>query len=55
MSFFTKILLATDGSESSETAARTALYLLKRLDSEMYVVYVAPEHPYMHAFYDLRH
>jgi len=55
MSIFAKILLATDGSESSETAARTALYLLKRLDSEMHVVYVAPEHPYMHAYYDLRH
>jgi len=54
MSIFAKILLATDGSESSETAARAALYLSKRLDSEMHIVYVAPEHPYMHAYYDLR-
>src|SRR5215217_7432530 len=22
---------------------------------EMHIVYVAPEHPYMHAYYDLRH
>jgi nucleotide-binding universal stress UspA family protein len=55
MSIFTKILLATDGSESSELAARTALDLSKRLDSEMHIVYVASEHPYMHAYYDLRH
>jgi nucleotide-binding universal stress UspA family protein len=54
MSIFAKILLATDGSESSETAARAALYLSKRLDSEMHIVCVAPEYPYMHAYYDLR-
>jgi nucleotide-binding universal stress UspA family protein len=55
MSIFTKILLATDGSESSEIAASTALNLSKRLDSEVHVVYVTPEHPYVHAYYDLRH
>ncbi|HET7269694.1 MAG TPA: universal stress protein, partial [Rubrobacter sp.] len=55
MSIFPKILLATDGSESSEIAARTAADLSKRLDSEVHVIYVAPEHPYVHAYYDLRH
>jgi nucleotide-binding universal stress UspA family protein len=55
MSIFTTILLATDGSESSELAARTALYLSKRLDSEVYLVYVAFEHPYLYAYYNLRH
>ena len=55
MSIFTKILLATDGSEDSELAARTALELSKRLDSEVHVIHVAPEYPYVHAYYDLRH
>lgn len=55
MSIFMKILLATDGSESSEIAARTALDLAKRLHSEVHVIHVAPEHPYVHAYYDLRH
>jgi len=55
MSIFRKILLATDGSESSEIAARTTLDLSKSLDSEVHVVYVANEHPYLHAYYDLRH
>jgi nucleotide-binding universal stress UspA family protein len=55
MSIFKKILLATDGSESSEIAARTSIDLSKRLDSEVHVIYVAHEHPYLHAYYDLRH
>ena len=55
MSIFTKILLATDGSESSEVAVRAAVALSKRLDSEVHVIYVAHEHPYLHAYYDLRH
>jgi len=55
MSIFTKILLATDGSESSELAGLTALELSKRLDSEVHVIHVASEHPYLHAYYDLRH
>jgi nucleotide-binding universal stress UspA family protein len=54
MSIFMKILLATDGSEPSEIAARTALDLAKRLDSEVHVIHVAPEHPYVRAHYDLR-
>ena len=55
MSIFKKILLATDGSESSEIAARTTLDLSKSLDSEVHVIYVAHEHPYLHAYYELRH
>jgi len=55
MSIFAKVLLATDGSETSEIAAKTALYLSKRLDSEVHIIYVAPEHPYVHAYYGLRH
>ena len=55
MSILPKILLATDGSEDSELAARTAIDLSKRLDSQLHVVYVTPEHAYHHAYYDLRH
>jgi nucleotide-binding universal stress UspA family protein len=55
MSIFTKMLLATDGSESSEVAVRAAVALSKRLDSEVHVIYVAHEHPYLHAYYDRRH
>ena len=55
MSIFKKILLATDGSESSELATLTALALTKGLDSEVHVIHVASEHPYLHAYYDLRH
>jgi nucleotide-binding universal stress UspA family protein len=55
MSMFTKIQLATDGSESSEVAVRAAVALSKRQDSEVRVIYVAHEHPYLHAYYDLRH
>ena len=55
MSMFPKILLAIDGSEDSELAARAAVELTKRLDSELHVGYVTPEHGYHHAYYDLRH
>jgi nucleotide-binding universal stress UspA family protein len=55
MSIFEKILLATDGSESSEIATKTVLDLSKGLDPEIYVVHVAGEHPYLHGYYDLRH
>jgi len=55
MSIFPKILLATDGSESSELAARTTVDLSKKMDSELHVVYVAHEHHYVHAYYDLCH
>ena len=55
MSIFTKVLLATDGSESSALAALAALELSKRLGSEVHIIYVAREHPYLHAYHDLRH
>jgi nucleotide-binding universal stress UspA family protein len=55
MSIFPKILLAIDGSESAELAARTVVDLSTRLDSELHVIYVTPEHSYHHAYYDLRH
>ena len=55
MSIFTKMLLATDGSEPSEVAVRAAAALSKILDSGVHVIYVAHEHPYLHAYYDLRH
>jgi nucleotide-binding universal stress UspA family protein len=43
MSIFpTKILLATDGSEDAQLAAKTALDLSEKLDSELHVVYVEP-------------
>src|SRR5829696_309779 len=43
MSIFpTKILLATDGSEDAQLAAKTALDLSVKLDSELHVVYVEP-------------
>jgi nucleotide-binding universal stress UspA family protein len=51
MSIFpTKILLATDGSEDAQLAAKTAVQLSTKLESELHVVYVAPEH----ASYDRR-
>ena len=41
MSIFpTKILLATDGSEEASLAARTAVDLAHKTDSELHVVYV---------------
>jgi nucleotide-binding universal stress UspA family protein len=53
--FPTRILLAADGSEDAQRAIKTALGLCTNLESEPHVVYVAPEHPYVHAYYDLRH
>ena len=55
MSIFTKILLATDGSEGAQRAVETATGLSTKLESELYLVYVAREHPYLHAYHDLRH
>jgi nucleotide-binding universal stress UspA family protein len=50
MSIFpTKILLATDGSTGTELAAETASELAKRTGSELHVVYVVPEYPYVYA------
>ena len=46
-----RILLATDGSEDSQRAVKTAIGLSTKLDSELHVVYVAPEYPYLHAYY----
>jgi universal stress protein family protein len=46
MSIFpTKILLATDGSGEAELAARTALDLGRRADSDLHVVYVSDADP----------
>lgn len=43
MSIFpTKILIATDGSEDSRLAARTAVELAKVTSSELHIVYVLP-------------
>ncbi len=43
MSIFpTKILVATDGSEDSQLAARTAVELAQKTSSELHVVYVLP-------------
>jgi nucleotide-binding universal stress UspA family protein len=53
--FPTKILLATDGSEDAKLAAKTVIDLATKLESELHVVYVAPEQHYVHAYYDLRH
>jgi K+-sensing histidine kinase KdpD len=40
--FPTKILVATDGSEDSQLAARTAVELAQKTSSELHVVYVVP-------------
>ena len=53
--FPTRILLAADGSEDARRAARSAAELSLKLDSELHVVYVAPEYPYAYAYYGLRH
>jgi nucleotide-binding universal stress UspA family protein len=46
MSIFpTRILLATDGSEDSELAAKTAATLAARTNSELHVVHVRPGLP----------
>lgn len=50
-----RILLATDGSEEATLAAQTAADLAKRAGSELHLVTVAPQHPYMDAYYDFRH
>jgi nucleotide-binding universal stress UspA family protein len=43
MSIFpAKILVATDGSEDSQLAARTAVELAEKTSSELHVVYVLP-------------
>jgi nucleotide-binding universal stress UspA family protein len=53
--FPTRILLAADGSEDARRAVRSAAELAPRLDSELHVVHVAPEYPYVYAYYGLRH
>ena len=53
--FPTRILLAAEGSEDAKRAIKTAIGLSTKLESELLVVYVAPEHPYVYAYYDLRH
>ena len=55
MSIFTKMLLATDGSEDAQRAVEIASGLSTKLESELYLVYVAREHPYLHAYHDQRH
>ncbi len=47
--FPTGILLAADGSKDARLAARGAVELSLKLDSELHVVYVAPEYPYVYA------
>ena len=48
MSIFpTKILLATDGSEEAALAARTAVYIAQKTDSELHVVYVGSSLEYV--------
>lgn len=47
MSIFpTKILLATDGSEEATLAARTAVDIAHKTNSELHVVYVGEEYGY---------
>ena len=47
MSIFpTKILLATDGSEEATLAAKTAVDLADKTNSELHVVYVGQEYAY---------
>jgi nucleotide-binding universal stress UspA family protein len=55
MSIFPKILLASDVSEDAQRAVEMATGLCATLGSELHVAYVAHEHPYLHAYYDLRH
>jgi len=47
--FPTRILLAADGSKDARRAARCAAELSLKLDSELHLVYVAPEYPYVYA------
>jgi nucleotide-binding universal stress UspA family protein len=53
--FPTRVLLATDGSDDAQRALRAAIGLCTKLQSELHVVYVAPEYPYVHTYYNLRH
>jgi nucleotide-binding universal stress UspA family protein len=55
MSIFpTKILLATDGSEEAQLAARTAADLAKGTASELHVVVIFQESAYGHPYYEVR-
>ena len=47
--FPTRILLASDGSKGARRAAQCAAELSLKLESELHVVYVAPEYPYLYA------
>jgi nucleotide-binding universal stress UspA family protein len=53
--FPAKILLAADGSKEAELAASTTADLAKSTGSELHVVTVALEYPYVYAYYDVRH
>jgi nucleotide-binding universal stress UspA family protein len=55
MSIFPKILLASDVSEDAQRTVEMAIGFCATLGSELHVAYVAHEHPYLHAYYDLRH
>jgi nucleotide-binding universal stress UspA family protein len=55
MSIFPKILLAADGSKDAQRAVEAATGLSIKLKTELYLVYVAPDHPYLHAYHDVRH
>jgi nucleotide-binding universal stress UspA family protein len=55
MSIFpAKILLATDGSEEAQLAARTAADLVKSTGSELHVAVIFPESAYVHPYYEVR-
>lgn len=55
MSIFpTKIVLATDGSEEAELAARTAADLATSTRSELHVAIVFAESAYVHPYYEVR-
>ena len=55
MSIFpTKILLATDGSEEAQLAARTAADLAKSTGSELHIVVIFQESAYGHPYYEVR-
>jgi nucleotide-binding universal stress UspA family protein len=52
--FPARILLATDGSEEATLAAQTAAELAERTGSELHVVTVAPDYPYVYdAYYNV--
>jgi nucleotide-binding universal stress UspA family protein len=55
VTFPARILLATDGSKEAELAASTAADLAKGTGSELHLVTVALEYPYVYAYYDVRH